>query len=72
MESSRARSASIANYDAALIVTDNTAINWQQLVDAATLVIDTRNARAKAVNPRERLLQYNSMAGRSAVMSRQA
>ena len=51
MESVAIDSASIASYDAVLIVTDHTAINWQQLVDAAKLVVDTRNATAKAVRP---------------------
>jgi UDP-N-acetyl-D-glucosamine dehydrogenase len=37
----------IASYDAVLIVTDHTEIDWQTLVDAAQLVVDTRNATAK-------------------------
>ena len=37
----------IASYDAVLIVTDHSEIDWQSLVDAAQLVVDTRNATAK-------------------------
>ena len=37
----------IASYDAVLIVTDHSEIDWQALVDAAQLVVDTRNATAK-------------------------
>ena len=36
----------IAGYDAVIIVTDHTAIDWQLLVDSAEIVIDTRNATA--------------------------
>ena len=38
--------ADAAKYDAVLIVTDHSCIDWQQLVDAAAIVIDTRNATA--------------------------
>ena len=38
-------------YDAALICTDHDGIDWQALVDAVPLVVDTRNALAK-VNDR--------------------
>jgi UDP-N-acetyl-D-glucosamine dehydrogenase len=37
---------SVAKYDVVLIVTDHTAIDWQSLVDAAKLVVDTRNVTA--------------------------
>jgi UDP-N-acetyl-D-glucosamine dehydrogenase len=36
----------IAGYDAVIIVTDHTAIDWRLLVDSAEIVIDTRNATA--------------------------
>ena len=36
----------IASYDAILIVTDHSEIDWQALVDSAQLVVDTRNATA--------------------------
>jgi UDP-N-acetyl-D-glucosamine dehydrogenase len=39
----------IASYDAVLIVTDHSEIDWQALVDAAQLVVDTRNATAKVI-----------------------
>ena len=35
---------SIASYDAVVIATDHTAYDYQQIVDSAQLVIDTRNA----------------------------
>src|SRR5262249_21183784 len=38
---------SIAAHDAVLIVTDHSVIDWQSLVDVATLIIDTRNVTAK-------------------------
>ena len=31
-------------YDAALVVTDHDAVDWQSLVDGSRLVVDTRNA----------------------------
>jgi len=40
--------AGIANYDAVLIATDHDAVDYGALVDAAKLVIDTRNACGKA------------------------
>ncbi|MGZ8396173.1 MAG: nucleotide sugar dehydrogenase [Rhodoplanes sp.] len=45
--------ADAAKYDAVLIVTDHSCIDWQQLVDAAAIVIDTRNATA-AVKRRDK------------------
>ena len=40
--------AEIGNYDAVLIATDHDAVDYGALVDAAKLVIDTRNACGKA------------------------
>lgn len=40
--------AALAGYDAVLIATDHDAVDYAALVDAAPLVIDTRNACAKA------------------------
>jgi UDP-N-acetyl-D-glucosamine dehydrogenase len=37
----------VAAYDMVVIVTDHSAIDWQGLVDAAQIVVDTRNATAK-------------------------
>ena len=44
----------IASYDAVLIVTDHSEIDWQSLVDAAQLVVDTRNATAKVNGGKEK------------------
>jgi UDP-N-acetyl-D-glucosamine dehydrogenase len=41
--------ATAGSYDVAVIVTDHAVIDWQALVSTAKLVIDTRNATAKAV-----------------------
>src|SRR5688572_12715961 len=41
--------ATAGSYDVAVIVTDHAVIDWQALVSNAKLVIDTRNATAKAV-----------------------
>ncbi|RFB79660.1 nucleotide sugar dehydrogenase [Methylovirgula sp. 4M-Z18] len=38
----------VAAYDAVMIVTDHDRIDWPALVDAAKLVVDTRNATRKA------------------------
>ncbi len=37
---------SVASYDAVLIVTDHSEIDWSALVNAAQIVVDTRNATA--------------------------
>jgi UDP-N-acetyl-D-glucosamine dehydrogenase len=42
-------------YDAAIIVTDHTAVDYQALVDAVPLVVDTRRATAKVTRHRERI-----------------
>ena len=39
--------ATVASYDAVLIVTDHADIDWQLLVDEAQIIVDTRNACAK-------------------------
>jgi UDP-N-acetyl-D-glucosamine dehydrogenase len=46
---------SVASYDAVLIITDHSEINWQALVSAAQLVVDTRNATAKIVDGRDKV-----------------
>jgi UDP-N-acetyl-D-glucosamine dehydrogenase len=46
---------SVASFNAVLIVTDHSVIDWQSLVDAAQLVIDTRNATAKVTGDREKI-----------------
>ena len=45
----------IASYDAVLIVTDHTQIDWQALVDAAQVIVDTRNATAKVTSGRHKV-----------------
>jgi len=45
----------IASYDAVLIVTDHTEIDWQLVVDAAQLVVDTRNATANVLGGRHKV-----------------
>ncbi len=45
----------LATYDAAVIVTDHSAIDYQQLVDHVPLVIDSRRATAKVLRHRERI-----------------
>ena len=47
--------ASVARYDAVLIVTDHSEIDWQALVDAAQLVVDTRNATARVTGGKDKL-----------------
>jgi UDP-N-acetyl-D-glucosamine dehydrogenase len=42
-------------YDAALIVTDHDGVDYQQLVDALDLVVDTRNATRNVAVGRERI-----------------
>lgn len=41
-------SATVKAYDAVLIATDHDAVDYKALVEAARLVVDTRNACAKA------------------------
>ncbi len=36
----------VASYDAVLIVTDHSEIDWHALVNSAQIVVDTRNATA--------------------------
>jgi UDP-N-acetyl-D-glucosamine dehydrogenase len=45
------------SYDAALIVTDHDAIDWQALVDGSRLVVDTRNATRSVKSNVERILR---------------
>jgi UDP-N-acetyl-D-glucosamine dehydrogenase len=40
----------IAAYDAALIVTDHSGLDWQLLADSARVIVDTRNAIAKVAH----------------------
>ena len=45
----------VASYDAILIVTDHSAIDWQSLVNAAQLVLDTRNVTARVTGGRDKI-----------------
>lgn len=47
---------SVGRYDAVLIVTDHSEIDWQSLVNSARLVVDTRNATAKVTVGREKIV----------------
>lgn len=45
----------VASYDAVLIITDHTDIDWRLLVEHAQIIIDTRNATAKVSNGRHKI-----------------
>ena len=47
----------IGGYDAALVVTDHDGVDWDQLVDSAPIVIDTRNATKNVKRHRERIVK---------------
>ncbi len=49
--------AAASSYDLALIVTDHDGIDWQALVDAMPLVVDTRNATRNVTANRERIVK---------------
>jgi UDP-N-acetyl-D-glucosamine dehydrogenase len=46
---------SLARYDAVLIVTDHSAIDWQSVVNAAQLVVDTRNVTATVLGNQDKV-----------------
>ncbi len=46
-----------ADYDAALICTDHDDVDYAALVDAVTLVVDTRNATAQVSRNRDRIIR---------------
>jgi UDP-N-acetyl-D-glucosamine dehydrogenase len=48
--------ATLAGFDAGLIVTDHDGIDWQALVQALPLVVDTRNVTRHVTRHRERLV----------------
>ena len=48
--------AELGNADAVVIVTDHSQIDYQQIVDDAVLVIDTRNATARTSRGRARVV----------------
>jgi UDP-N-acetyl-D-glucosamine dehydrogenase len=45
----------VASYDAVVIVTDHSEIDWQSLVDAAQIVVDARNATAKVTGGKNKI-----------------
>ncbi len=49
--------ATVGRYDAVLVVTDHSGIDWDALVAAAKLVVDTRNATKGVTANRERIVK---------------
>ena len=45
----------LAKYDAVLIATDHSSYDYTSIVDAAKLVIDTRNATRRVIRHREKI-----------------
>jgi UDP-N-acetyl-D-glucosamine dehydrogenase len=54
--------AEIAKADVVVIVTDHKALDYQRLVDKATLIVDTRNATAKTTRTKARIVPLASSA----------
>ena len=52
----------LARADAVVIVTDHSAVDYQRLVDKASLVVDTRNALAKTKKSRARIVSLTPTA----------
>jgi len=46
----------LATYDAALVVTDHDRIDWQNLVDHARLIVDTRNVKKRVNDPYNKII----------------
>ncbi|MFI5232212.1 MAG: nucleotide sugar dehydrogenase [Gemmatimonadales bacterium] len=55
----------LARADAVVIVTDHSAVDYQRLVDKASLVIDTRNALSKTKKSRARIVSLTPTAPRA-------
>ena len=47
----------LAGYDLVLIVTDHDGIDWDALVAASQIVVDTRNATRKVAENRDRIVK---------------
>ena len=47
----------LAKYDAVIIATDHSAYDYAAIVDAAKLVVDTRNATRRVIRNREKIFQ---------------
>jgi UDP-N-acetyl-D-glucosamine dehydrogenase len=52
----------LARADAVVIVTDHSAVNYQRVVDVASVVVDTRNATAKLLKGKGRIVSLASAA----------
>jgi UDP-N-acetyl-D-glucosamine dehydrogenase len=61
--------AEIAKADVVVIVTDHKVIDYQRLVDNATLIVDTRNATAKATRTKARIVPRASSASAEAALA---
>jgi len=59
--------AEIEKADVVVIVTDHKSIDYQRLVDHATLIVDTRNATAKTTRTRARIVPLASSAPTEAI-----
>jgi UDP-N-acetyl-D-glucosamine dehydrogenase len=55
----------ISGSDAVVIVTDHSSVDYQHLVDTASLVVDTRNALAKTKKSRARIVSLTPTAPRA-------
>lgn len=60
MESVPLTDAEIIRADAVVIVTDHSAIDYQRIVDLASVVVDTRNATAKISAPKARVVSLSA------------
>jgi len=61
--------AEIEKADVVVIVTDHTAIDYQRLVDHATLIVDTRNATAKTTRTKARIVPLASSSAAETVVA---
>jgi UDP-N-acetyl-D-glucosamine dehydrogenase len=50
----------LAKSDSTVIITDHSNIDYQLIVDHASVVVDTRNATARVVNPKARIVSLSS------------
>jgi UDP-N-acetyl-D-glucosamine dehydrogenase len=50
----------LSNADAVVIVTDHTSVDYQRVVNLASLVIDTRNATLRTTKPRARVVSLSA------------
>jgi UDP-N-acetyl-D-glucosamine dehydrogenase len=53
--------AELARCDAAVIVTDHSSIDYQLVVDQSSIVVDTRNATARVVRPKARIVSLSAV-----------